>query len=103
LRGAWDDERISERGEVMTEITINLPDALTRDLQAKADAWKMSLEEVLQEAAAQLMLQEGLALEALDLTPEETKALELANRDLAQGLTINHEEAMTQFRDVLSR
>jgi predicted transcriptional regulator len=87
----------------MTTITINLPDSLTSDLKAKATAWKMSLDEVLQEAAVQFILNDDSQIELTHLMPEELVALELAQADLAAGRTVSHDEAMAHFRAALTR
>ena len=84
----------------MTTITFDLPDQLTNDLQAKAAAWKMSLEGVLQEAAIQLIFNDESQLEPADLIPEEAVA---AQADFMEGRTVSHQDAMAHFRKALVR
>jgi predicted transcriptional regulator len=87
----------------MTTITIDLPDQLTKDLNAKATAWQVSLEVVLQEAAQQFLLNDESQLDPVDLTPDELSALESAREDLAAGRTVSHKDAMAHFARALAR
>ena len=87
----------------MTMITIDLPDALAADLRTKAKTLNVSLDEVLQEAARQFILNDESGLEPLELTPEELAAVTAANEDLAAGRTMSHEHAMAHFRKALAR
>ena len=87
----------------MTTITIELPDDIAADLAAKAAARKMSVNEVMHEAAIQMVLHSEHPLEALDLTQEEIDAFYAAQLDLAEGQTASHEQAMAHFRGPLGR
>jgi predicted transcriptional regulator len=87
----------------MTTITFDLPDDLAADLVAKAASWQMSIDEVLHEAALQLMLSDENPREPIALSEEELAAFHAAQLDLAEGRTVSHDEAMARFRQVLNR
>ena len=87
----------------MTTIIIELPDEIAADIAAKAAAWKMSVNEVMHEAAVHMVLHGEHPHEALDLTQEEIDAFYAAQLDLAEGQTVSHEKAMAHFRGSLGR
>jgi hypothetical protein len=82
----------------LTTITFELPDNQLTDLRVKAQAWKISLEEVVQEAVSHFLLSDESNLEPVELTPEELKAYHQAQDDFANGRTYSHEVVMAEMK-----
>ena len=82
----------------MTTITFELPENQLTDLRVKAEAWKISLEEVVQEAVSHFLLSDESSLEPVELTPEEIVAYARAQEDIANGRTYSHEEVMADMK-----
>jgi predicted transcriptional regulator len=82
----------------MTTITIDLPNEVAVQLQTQAASSKKSLEVFLQECVSDFALSDESALDPLDLSPEELKAVESARADLTAGRTFTHEQVMSEMR-----
>lgn len=87
----------------MTTITFDLPDDQASILRVKAAAWKMSFEQVLQEAVAHFLLSDDVNNEPIDLTPEEISGVARGLEDLANGRTSTHEEVMAELKKLRAR
>lgn len=82
----------------MTKITFDLADDQASILSAKAAAWKMSVEQILQEAVAHFLLSDDSNNEPVDLTPEEICGVARGLEDLENGRTSTHEEVMAELK-----
>ena len=82
----------------MTEITFELPDDQASILRAKAALWRVSLEQVLQDAVAHFLLTDYTKNDPVDLTPEELAGVARGLDDFTHGRTSTHEEVMAELK-----
>jgi predicted transcriptional regulator len=87
----------------MTSITIELSDELAAALTAKADAWRMTVAELVRDATESFLAQDQAEGWDPSLTREDIAAIEEGLADATAGRTVSHEAVMEEARKLLRR
>jgi predicted transcriptional regulator len=87
----------------MTSYTINLPDALDRQLQDLAARVQSSVPDLLRQAAEDLASEAGVGQPQYVLSAEDRAAIARAREDFAEGRWRSHADVMADLDAVLAR